>query len=192
MDQIELTPLTANCWDDALALFGDHGICGGCWCMWWRKSAKRYEADKGAANRDDLHDLACGPRSPGYLFYHSGAVIGWCSIGPRSDYGRLNRSRILAPIDDADVWSLVCLHILPAYRRQGLSARLVAMSAAQAFADGASIIEAYPHEPKKPDMPAVFAQTWFRSAFDAAGFVEVARRSDNRPIMRLHRPASHG
>jgi hypothetical protein len=34
-------------------------------------------------------------------------------------------------------------------------------------------------------MPGVFAWTGFVETFRRAGFVEVARRSDTRPIMRL-------
>jgi hypothetical protein len=49
---------------------------------------------------------------------------------------------------------------------------------------GAKIIEGYPIDPKKPNMPDVFAYTGFVSAFRSAGFKEVARRSETRPIMR--------
>ena len=34
-------------------------------------------------------------------------------------------------------------------------------------------------------MPEVFAWTGIRSAFDNAGFKEVARRAETRPIMRF-------
>ena len=50
---------------------------------------------------------------------------------------------------------------------------------------GAAIVEGYPHDPGAARMAAAFAWTGFASAFRAAGFHEVARRSPKRPIMRL-------
>ena len=48
----------------------------------------------------------------------------------------------------------------------------------------AKIVEAYPVEPKTSPMPDVFAYTGIASVFQEAGFREVARRSETRPIMR--------
>jgi hypothetical protein len=60
------------------------------------------------------------------------------------------------------------------------------IEAACAFAadHGADCVEAYPVEPKKDPLPPVFAYTGIASAFLRAGFREVARRSETRPIMR--------
>jgi hypothetical protein len=49
---------------------------------------------------------------------------------------------------------------------------------------GAQIVEGYPVDPKTPRIPTVFAWTGLASAFRQAGFVEVLRRSETRPIMR--------
>jgi hypothetical protein len=49
---------------------------------------------------------------------------------------------------------------------------------------GAEIVEGYPVEPKQASMPDAFAWTGLASAFRKAGFVEVLRRSEMRPIMR--------
>jgi hypothetical protein len=51
---------------------------------------------------------------------------------------------------------------------------------------GAGILEGYPVEPKKDKMPDAFAWTGIASAYRAAGFEEVARRSETRPIMRYY------
>lgn len=42
----------------------------------------------------------------------------------------------------------------------------------------------YPIEPKAGKMPPPFIYTGLASAFGAAGFTEVARRSETRPIFR--------
>ena len=51
---------------------------------------------------------------------------------------------------------------------------------------GGQILEGYPVEPKKEKgrMPEMFAFTGVPSLFKRAGFKEVARRSETRPIMR--------
>ncbi len=50
--------------------------------------------------------------------------------------------------------------------------------------EGARSVEAYPIDPGKKPIPAVFAYPGIASAFLAVGFREVARRSKTRPIMR--------
>ena len=59
-------------------------------------------------------------------------------------------------------------------------------SAAAAFAArrGALIVEGYPTEPYEAAQPDAFLWTGTPSAFRKAGFVEAARRSASRPIMR--------
>ena len=49
---------------------------------------------------------------------------------------------------------------------------------------GAKIIEGYPIEAKESNLPSVSSFTGIMSAFAEAGFVEVLRRSEHRPIMR--------
>ena len=66
----------------------------------------------------------------------------------------------------------------------GLSVALLKFITEYCKKKGAKIIEGYPVEPKKTNMPDVFAWTGFVSAFQKAGFKEVARRSETRPVMR--------
>ena len=49
---------------------------------------------------------------------------------------------------------------------------------------GARVVEGYPIEPSKNVMPEPFLWTDTLKAFHQAGFVEVARRSKTRPILR--------
>lgn len=49
---------------------------------------------------------------------------------------------------------------------------------------GAQIIEGYPIDPKHDNLPPVSSFTGILSVFQEVGFVEVARRSEKRPIMR--------
>jgi GNAT superfamily N-acetyltransferase len=181
---LTIAPVTADRWDDLERLFGPRGACGGCWCMHWRLTSAEYAVMKGNANRELLRELVASGAEPGLLAYIDGEPAGWVAIAPREEYPRLDHSRILKPVDDQPVWSIVCLFISPPYRRRGLSTRLIEAAARHAAARGATTVEAYPVEPRSADMPGVFAFTGTAAAFRAAGFVEVARRSETRPIMR--------
>lgn len=178
-------PLTADRWPDLETLFGHNGACGGCWCMWWRLTPAAFKRDKGAANRAAFRALVeRAPEPPGLLAYAGAEPIGWCALAPREDYPRLERSRTLARIDDVSVCSVTCFFVSRRYRRQGITTGLLAAAVAHAAARGARIVEGYPVDPRSPTMPDTFAWTGFLSAFEHAGFVEVARRSPSRPIMR--------
>jgi hypothetical protein len=61
---------------------------------------------------------------------------------------------------------------------------LLRAAVAYAAEEGARIVEGYPVVPRTASMPDVFAWTGMLSAFQQAGFVEVARRSESRPIVR--------
>jgi hypothetical protein len=70
---------------------------------------------------------------------------------------------------------------------------LLQAAVALAFSRGAEVVEGYPTDPGGKDMPAPFLWTGLPSAFVKAGFAEVARRSETRPIMRrLLDPKSKG
>ena len=181
-------PLTPARWSDLETLFGSRGACGGCWCMTPRLTRSEYERQKGEGNRQALRAIVAGGTVPGILAYHDDAPVGWCAIEPRAAYGSLARSRILKPIDDRPVWSIVCLFVARDRRRQGLSVALLRAAVAHAASRGAELVEGYPTEPRGADMPPAFAWTGLASAFLAAGFSEVARRSPTRPIMRREIP----
>ena len=178
-------PLSSDRWTDFEKLFGPRGACGGCWCMYWRLIRAQYEAQKGEYNRRNMHAIVQAGDVPGILGYVDGQTAGWCSIAPRQEFPTLNRSRILKPVDDQPVWSVVCFFISRPFRRQGLTVALLHAAVEYARQRGAKIIEGYPVEPKEGQSPDVFAFTGLASAFRKVGFSEITRRSPTRPIMRL-------
>ena len=121
---------------------------------------------------------------PGILAYCEGKAVGWCSVAPREEYTRLKTSKILEPVDDKPVWSVVCFFVARRYRRTGVSLELLRAAVDHVRKCGGRIVEGYPVEPKKDRTPDAFAYHGLASAFLDAGFKEVARRSDHRPIMR--------
>jgi len=184
--RLEIHPLTSDRWEDLVALFGERGACGGCWCMWWRLARSEFEKGKGAGNRRALRKIVAAGDAPGLIAYRGGTPAGWCSVAPRERYPVLSRSRVLAPVDDRPVWSIVCFFVSKPFRRTGLTAALIEGAVAYAKKKGAAIVEGYPVEPKKGSMPDAFAYTGLASSFRRAGFAEVARRSATRPVMRRY------
>ncbi|MEE8277879.1 MAG: GNAT family N-acetyltransferase [Thermoanaerobaculia bacterium] len=179
-------PLTPSRWEDFERLFGERGACGGCWCMWWRLKRSKFERQKGQSNQRAMRAIVDSGEVPGLLAYEGGRPIGWCSVAPRETFSVLGRSRILKPIDDTPVWSIVCFFVDKDHRREGVSVELLEAAADYVRRRGGQVLEGYPVEPKKSPMPAVFAYTGLASAFLKAGFEECARRSETRPIMRRY------
>lgn len=184
LPKLEFQPLTPERWTDLETLFGERGATGGCWCMWWRLKRSEYDKQKGEGNKQAFKGIVESGAKPGILAYAEGQPVGWCSVAPRDDFPVLNRSRNLKRVDDKAVWSVVCLFVDKQYRGHGLTVKLIQAAVDYAREQGAEIIEGYPVDPKSPNMPSVFAWTGFLSAFQQAGFVEVLRRSETRPIMR--------
>ncbi len=184
--KLSFKPLTKDQWNDFVALFGERGACGGCWCMLWRLPRKQFEAQKGEGNKLAMKTLINSGEIPGILAYNNAKAIGWCAIAPRSSYPALSRSRILKPVDERACWSVACLFIEKRYRKKGVSIELLQAAAEYARSQGAELIEGYPVEPKtEKDIPPAFAWTGIPKAFIQIGFKEVARRSPTRPIMRM-------
>lgn len=175
---------TPSRWADIERLFGERGACGGCWCMAFRLSAREYQKGKGAGNKRAFKKIVTAGEKPGVIAYHQGQPIGWCAVAPRERYPRLANSRVLRPVDDQPVWSVTCLFILKPYRRKGVSARLLRAAADLAARRGARIVEGYPIVSTMEKTPDPFLWRGLPSAFQRAGFKEVARRSRTSPIMR--------
>jgi GNAT superfamily N-acetyltransferase len=182
--EFTVRPLTSATWADLAALFGLPGgsMVRGCWCMHYRETGTA--AWTPAQNKSALRDLVGSGVMPGLVGYLSEKPAGWISLGPRADYLRLRRSPIMKPVDDTDVWSVVCSYVPRLYRGQGLQHRLLAAAIDFARQHGAGVLEAYPvDKPGRSHDDFMFFGS--RSLYERAGFTEVARRSPTRVVMRL-------
>jgi GNAT superfamily N-acetyltransferase len=184
--KIKILPVTPELWKDFARLFGKKGACGGCWCMFWRQTRAEFEKSKGDKNRRAMKRLIDSGHVPGLLAFVDDEPAGWCSVAPRETFSALERSRILKPVDDRPVWSVNCFFIAREYRRQGLTVALLQEAIDHAASNGGTIVEGYPVDPKKKNYVDTFAYTGLMSAFEKAGFREVARNSTTRPIMRYY------
>jgi GNAT superfamily N-acetyltransferase len=179
-----IEPLTPERWRDLVRLFGERGASAGCWCMWWRQSGAEFRKSAGAKNKRAFKEIVDTGRATGLLAYLDGRPAGWCSVAPRQDFPRLQRSPDLKPVDDRRVWSVVCFFIERRARGRGVAAALLEAAIDHARRNGARIVEGYPVD--GPDAwGAASAYTGLTSMFRRAGFRQVARRPGaRRRVMR--------
>ncbi len=185
-------PLTPDRWADLETVFGPSGGYCGCWCMYWREPRKDYE---GPARREMKarfkRRVSEGP-PPGLIAYaKDGEPVGWAQVTPRIDVPNWNGPRRLsAPVEPADaedgkIWALNCFVIRRDWRRKGVSKALLAAAVAHAKKNGARALDACPVEVADDARPAVSLYHGTAAMFVRAGFAEIARRRDDRPLMRL-------
>lgn len=171
-------------WRSFAQVMGPNGGCGGCWCMLWRLDKRAMEAGKGEGNRRAMKALFDSGRGPGLIALDGDAPVGWIQVDERGAFPRLERSRVLKPVDGQPVWSVSCFLVVRNRRRQGIAGMLLDAACDRARRGGGTVIEGYPIDPRSGAYPPVYAWTGFLATFARAGFREVARRSPTRPIMR--------
>jgi GNAT superfamily N-acetyltransferase len=181
---LEFHPLTISRWKDFEKLFGKNGACGGCWCMWWRISRSEFEMQKGEGNRRAMKAIVQSGEVPGILAYQGREPVGWCSVAPRERFHSLNRSRVLRGIDKTPVWSIVCFFIAKEYRNKGMTRQLIRAAIDYVRQNSGKVIEAYPSDPRGRRLAPVSSFMGLPSVYKQAGFVEFARPSESKVIMR--------
>jgi GNAT superfamily N-acetyltransferase len=180
--RFEARPLTPQTWGDLVVLFELPGgsIVRGCWCMYYRRTGRGLDT---LTNKAELCALVDDGVVPGLVGYVDGVPVGWISLGPREDYEKMRRSPIMKPVDDAEVWSVVCTYVAKAHRGAGLQHRLLEAAIDYARSQGVRLLEAYPvDKPERSHDDFMFFGS--RSLYEAAGFHEVVRRSPTRVVMR--------
>ena len=182
--KVKVLPLVSERWKDLESVVGSKGDSG-CWCMWWRLGDEEFEEQRGEANKMALREIVDSGRMPGVIAYVGNQPAGWCSIGPRQDFVRLESSFLFGKVDDEPLWSIVCYYVNRAFRGRGLMEHLTRGALELAMSRGVSTIEAYPVElPEGSSSSGAF--TGIAEVLRKVGFVEVVRRLPDRPIMRYH------
>jgi GNAT superfamily N-acetyltransferase len=181
-----IVPATPDRWDDVVALAGANGFYSNCWCAWWLMRSKDWDDAGADGRRKILDDLVhAGGPAPGLLAYAGGEPVGWCAVGPRERYPRLQHSTKLKPVDDEEgVWAVTCFVVRRDHRRTGVATALLDAAVQFAAAHGARHVEGVPIDVTGRTSPgAGYLFTGVLSTFESAGFVEIARRG-GRPIVR--------
>jgi GNAT superfamily N-acetyltransferase len=181
---LKFYPLIHDRWQDFEKLFGKNGACAGCWCMFNRLTRKEFEAGQYDKNKRAMKKIVGNGREPGILAYLNGEVVGWCSVEPREKFEALKKSRVFKPVDDTPTWIISCVFVDKNYRNMGVSEGLIKAAVKHVKKNGGVAVEGCPVEPRKDRMPDVFAYYGLPSSFKKAGFKEIARRTEIRPLMR--------
>ena len=182
----EYHPLTSDRWSDFENFFGKSGAYGGCWCMWWRLKRSEFENQQGEGNKEAMKAIVSSGEIPGILAYDDGKPVAWCSVAPRENYGSLNRSHVLKPIDEIPVWSIVCFYVAKSHRNKGMTQYLIQSAIDYVRNQGGRVIEAYPTIPKSDQVPPVSSYMGFPAMFEKEGFVECKRPSKSKMMMRYY------
>ncbi len=169
--------VTATLWPDMEALFSGRGGPQNCWCMVWRKDLQGAAAKPGApARRHAMEGLVLAGRQVGILGYDDGVPVAWCSIAPRSMFGK----GLSTTPPDADMWSLTCFFIRADHRRQSGFAALLGAAEDFAAKAGATAIEAYPVDPDSPS----YRFSGFLPSFEASGYTVIGAAGTRRHVVR--------
>lgn len=192
---LAIEPLTPERLPDLASLFEQGGDPKWCWCAYYRVRSTDFSKASKARHRSVMDaaviDTARDRRAPGLVAYDGDEAVGWISIGPREDYERLAYSKVLAPIDERPVWSIVCFVVGRRARGRGIARALLDAGIAYARKHRARTLEAYPVEvPAGGRIPSADAYRGTLSMFEGAGFKVVTRRTppggaSDRPIVRL-------
>jgi GNAT superfamily N-acetyltransferase len=157
-----------------------HGKFRYCSCMRWRLASADYKLSTKDSRVAMLDALVQQGTPVGVLAYRDGEPVGWVSVAPRETYAALERFKALPRVDDLPVWSVVCFFVDRDERGQGLTLGLLRAARAYAVSQGAEVVEGYPVEPGA----RLYTYMGSVATFREAGFQEVARPTEGRPIMR--------
>jgi GNAT superfamily N-acetyltransferase len=91
---------------------------------------------------------------------------------------------VLKRLDDEPVWSIVCFFVAKAYRGKGISQALIRGAVEYVRQQGGRVVEAYPTQPRTDRLPPVSSYMGIPAMFERAGFVECARPSKAKVVMR--------
>jgi len=188
---LRIAPLTLDRFAALAALFEEGGDPRWCWCTYFRFRGRDWTNSTSAGNREALEGLADHELAPGLVAYVDDRAVGWVSLAPREDYERLAYSKVLAPVDDTPVWSIVCFVVGRRSRGQGVASALLHAAIDYARQHGATVLEAYPVETVQGSrITSANLYHGTLAMFERAGFQVVERRQHNatspvRPIVRL-------
>jgi ribosomal protein S18 acetylase RimI-like enzyme len=177
---LDVRPLNGETWDALAALFREGGDPRWCWCQFWRLRSKDFAALKVPRLRERLHDQAKSDQPPGLVAFDGDRAVGWVSLGPRADFERIVRSKVIPTIDDRPVWSIVCFAVSSTARGQGVARALLEAAIDHARSRGAEALEAYPV--RVSDADAIHPDAAFTGTlpmFERAGFRVVADRASD-------------
>lgn len=166
----DVRPVTPERVDDFATVANPNRRTTHCWCLSHRLGAKESAALGGGSREAAFRALCEREHPPGVIGYADGEPVGWCSIGPRSENSRLSQSKLIRPLDDVPVWSIICVVIRGGHRKRGYTTPLINGAVEYAAAHGAPAVESYPVDAAAGRIDLTMAFVGTRAMFEKAGF----------------------
>ncbi len=158
--------------------------------MYWRLPRSQFEGPARKSLKDRFRAIVKEGPPPGLIAFRGYEPVGWIQAGPRRSTPNWNGvRRTSAPLaaqeaDDPKIWAVSCFVVPRAHRGQGVATALLAGAINYARAQKARMLDACPVDVGAAANPASIYHGVV-TMFEKAGFEEIARRRDNRPLMRL-------
>lgn len=174
-----IKPVTPASWKDMEALFEAKGGPKYCWCMAWRAQGDEVKHPDGKTRKRFLRKRVEAGVPVGLLAYRDGEPVGWCSVAPKTTFGKLDG---LEPgAEPGKTWSITCFFVRRDMRETGLMHTLIDAAVSQARRRKARLVEAYPVDEDSPSYRCM----GFVPVFAGHGFREAGRAGSRRHVMRL-------
>jgi GNAT superfamily N-acetyltransferase len=183
----DIRPLTPARWDDLVDLFGpERGANSGCWCLWPRMPEPAWKAMPRDVRRANFEAIVRDGPPPGLIAYDTTKPVGWVAVGPRRSVARFDAARTSrSPDSDGEgIFAITCFYIRSGYRGRGLMTVLAAAAVDFARQAGASALDVCAIDTERK---LIWGEGFvgLAAVFKRLGFVEIARRTPTRPLMRL-------
>jgi GNAT superfamily N-acetyltransferase len=183
---LTVRPVDAASFADVQKVFGERGHAHRCQCQGFRQSWHALHTDNVDGRRELLRDQVA--EGHGLLARLDDDPVGWCSLGPRSDYPYLRRPVWAGRSEDKHdptVWAVTCFVTRVGFRNQGVSRALAAATVDAARDAGARAVEAYAMNPE-PGKDVTWGELHVGklTVFLAAGYRIVHTPSLRRAIVR--------
>jgi GNAT superfamily N-acetyltransferase len=181
-------PLTPDRVDDFATVANPNRRPSHCWCLSHRLSAREITELGGGSREAAFRALCARENPPGVIGYDDGEPVGWCSIGPRAEIPRLEASKLIRPVDDVPVWSIICVVVRSGFRKQGVTGAMLEGAVEYARSQGAPAVEAHPVDPPgRMDLTMAFVGTkamFERAGFEVVGVTDAVASRMPRLVMR--------
>jgi predicted GNAT family acetyltransferase len=172
-----IKPLTSDLWPAFEELFGSHGACNGCWCMYWRIGSDYHKRSR-EYNKQEFQSIVQKGPPPGLVAFENNIAVGWCQLTTKRSLAWLEKNYGYDDTNSKNVWCISCFYIKRGYRKKGVTSTLIENAIEFVKLSKGKLIEAYP-------IDSASSFTGFPSTFQKAGFKVVTHGKYKRIVMRL-------
>ncbi len=182
---LTVAPATADRFDDVATLLAPRRPeVPACWCLTYRVTSSEFSRLRGEERPARLRSFFHASLAPGVIAYDAAQPVGWCAFGPRSEMGRLQRSKTIPRVDDLPVVSIVCFVVRADHRRQGVARTMLVAATDYLREQGVQTVEAYPIDNEGRKASAALAYVGTVPMFESCGFVKAVLTSSTSSGMR--------